>query len=185
MNYIFEITWFVWFLSEIFLNRLFQSKTNKSNDLDKNSLRFIWLSIFLSITLGVLSSIYFKVPILNSGLVNLSGLVFIILGIIVRLIAIKTLGAFFTVDLAVHDNHHLVNTGMYKYVRHPSYSGSLLSFLGFGLCFNNWISLAVILIPVFISFWYRICVEENLLEQNKLEYTDYKKHTKRLIPFIY
>lgn len=100
--------------------------------------------------------------------------------------AVRTLGKFFTVDLAIHEGHKLVNKGLYKYIRHPSYSGSLMSFLGFGLSLNNWVSFAITFVPVFISFLYRINIEEQLLlKQEGLNYADYKKRTKRLIPMLY
>jgi protein-S-isoprenylcysteine O-methyltransferase Ste14 len=104
----------------------------------------------------------------------------------IRFAAIRTLGKFFTVDLAIKNDHRLIKNGLYKYIRHPSYTGSLLSFLGLGFSLNNWISLIVIFIPVLISFIYRIHIEEKLLiAQIGLAYTDYMKQTKRLIPLIY
>jgi protein-S-isoprenylcysteine O-methyltransferase Ste14 len=61
-----------------------------------------------------------------------------------------------------------------------------MSFLGLGLSLNNWISLAVIFIPISFTFLYRIGVEEKLLiHKFGIAYTVYKKTTKRLIPGIY
>ncbi|WP_379967334.1 methyltransferase family protein [Epilithonimonas sp. UC225_85] len=71
-------------------------------------------------------------------------------------------------------------------MRHPSYSASLLTFLGLGLYLNNWFALAVAFIPPFLAFLYRIKIEEEALtEQFGKDYTDYKEQTKKLIPFIY
>ncbi len=184
--YIFIITWVCWFLSEIFLNRLFRSKIDKSKDMDKNSLRFIWITIALSISIGVFIAFNIAAPIIRVNYFGYFGLLVIVSGVVIRFVAVYILGKFFTVDLAIDNNHKLVKKGSYKYIRHPSYTGSLLSFLGLGLSLNNWLSLAVIFIPVLISFIYRINVEEKLLLQQKdLEYKDYKNQTKRLIPFIY
>lgn len=186
MRHIFEIIWICWFLSEILLNRILRSKKTDSRNLDKNSLRVIWITIIISITLGVLCKSYFKFPIVKLSWLNYFGLLIIVLGMILRYIAIRTLGKFFTVDLLIHDSHELISKGVYKYIRHPSYSGSLLSFLGFGLSLNNWISLIIIFVPVLISLIYRIKIEEKLLlNQVGLKYNDYKKTTKRLIPMIY
>jgi protein-S-isoprenylcysteine O-methyltransferase Ste14 len=184
--YIFIITWVCWFLSEIFLNRLFRSKIDKSKDMDKNSLRFIWITITMAISIGVYIVFNYYIPIIKVNYFGYIGLLVIIFGVIIRFIAVYTLGKYFTVDLAIDNNQKLIKKGFYKYVRHPSYTGSLLSFLGFGLSLNNWLSLTVIFIPVVIVFLYRINVEERLLLQQKdLEYKDYKNQTKRLIPFIY
>jgi protein-S-isoprenylcysteine O-methyltransferase Ste14 len=186
MKYIFEITWFIWFLSEIVLNRLFRSKMKNSKDLDHSSLTLIWITISVSMTLGITSKFYLDYPIHDSNWIEYTGLFILGLGIIIRLISIYTLGQFFTVDLAIHDDHQVIKKGFYKTIRHPSYSGSLLSFLGFGISMNNWITLIVIFVPVFFSFINRINIEEKLLvEQIGSEYINYKKSTRRLIPMIY
>jgi protein-S-isoprenylcysteine O-methyltransferase Ste14 len=122
----------------------------------------------------------------QSFLIACLGLFLIIAGVVIRFAAIQTLGNFFTVNLALHNDHLLVTKGLYKFIRHPSYTGSLLSFIGLGLSFNNWLSLIIIFIPILISFIYRINVEEKLLlQQFGQEYINYKKNTKRLIPLIY
>jgi protein-S-isoprenylcysteine O-methyltransferase Ste14 len=186
MRYVFEIIWICWFLSEILLNRIFRSKKTDSKNFDKNSLRLIWLTIIISITLGVLSKSYLNCPISETSWLRYFGLLIIVAGMILRFIAIKTLGKFFTVDLSIHDSHKLISKGLYKYIRHPAYAGSLLSFFGFALSLNNWISLIIIFVPVLSSFIYRINIEEKMLiEELGLKYNDYKKNTKRLIPMIY
>jgi protein-S-isoprenylcysteine O-methyltransferase Ste14 len=103
-----------------------------------------------------------------------------------RLTAIISLGRFFTVNVAIREGHTIKQDGMYKYVRHPSYAASLLSFLGFGISLNNWVSLLVVFVPVTIAFLYRIKVEEAMLSAGLGDaYTAYKKRTYRLLPGIY
>ena len=124
--------------------------------------------------------------IFNTSLINYSGLVLMIIGIVIRFIAIRTLGQFFTVNLNLADNHQLIKTGLYKFIRHPAYTGSLLSALGLAISLNNLISLFVIFIPIFFVFIYRINIEENLMQSRfGNEYNEYKNKTKRLIPFIF
>lgn len=80
----------------------------------------------------------------------------------------------------------LKKVGIYKYVRHPAYTGSLLSFYGFGISLNNWVSLLVVVIPVTAAFLYRMRVEEAMLSASMgAVYDEYKKQTYRLIPGIY
>jgi protein-S-isoprenylcysteine O-methyltransferase Ste14 len=153
---------------------------------DKKSLTIIWGTITGAITAAVLVAIYKNVPILETNLLKYIGMVLVVAGVIVRLVAIRTLGKFFTVNLSIDTEHRLIESGLYKYIRHPSYSGSLLSFLGLGIYFNNWICLFVIFIPVLSAFIYRINTEEKLLLcQPGLKYDEYMQNTKRLIPFIY
>lgn len=93
------------------------------------------------------------------------GLFVIAFGIVLRMIVIYTLGAFFTVDVSIEANHQLKTDGFYSLVRHPSYSASLISFIGLGLALNNWLSLLCILIFVGSTFLYRIKVEEDVLKK--------------------
>lgn len=110
----------------------------------------------------------------------------ILLGLVIRWTAILTLKRFFTVDVAVARDHQLVEHGIYRYIRHPSYAGSLVSFLGLGMAFSNWLSVFVIVIPITLAFLYRIRVEELMLSRALGEpYTRYALTTKRLIPFLF
>jgi len=187
MNYFFYIVWLCWLLSEILLNRLVRSKQPESKSQDKGSLGLIWLAITVSMTGGIVCAIYLHAPFIHSLILSYLGSAFILTGMLIRFIAIRTLGRYFTVNLALHGREHqLVKSGMYKFIRHPSYTGSLLSFLGFGLSLNNWISLLIIVIPVLITFLNRISIEEKMMaEQFGSEYSEYQKRTRRLIPLIY
>ena len=128
---IFRIIWITWCASEILLNRLMHSGSNDRKGQDKGSLRFIWIMIALAISLGFIFAVYFKVPISHKILISYVGLFIIIVGMAIRFISIWTLGKYFTVDVTIRDNHQIKKDGFYKIIRHPSYSGSLLSFIGF------------------------------------------------------
>jgi protein-S-isoprenylcysteine O-methyltransferase Ste14 len=183
---IFSIIWILWFLSEVGLNILLRSKMPDSQETDKNSIRIIWITIILSVTAGVFAAIKTNIPLVETNLLKYIGLILIIAGVVVRFTAIRTLGKFFTVNLAINNEHRLIDKGFYKYIRHPSYTGSLLSFLGLAVYFNNWICIPVILVPIITVFIFRINIEEKLLiQQPGLNYSEYIKRTKRLIPFVY
>jgi protein-S-isoprenylcysteine O-methyltransferase Ste14 len=182
----FIVIWTIWFVSEIMLNRLFRSGNYGKNDQDKGSTRIIWITIGIANTLGILSAVFLKAPLSHLSIIQYSGLLLIVAGIIIRLIAIFSLGRFFTVDVTILDHHKLKTDGLYRLIRHPSYLGSLISFFGFGISLNNWISLIIIFIPVTLAMLYRIKIEEQLLtKQFGTEYSDYIKKTFRLIPWIY
>jgi protein-S-isoprenylcysteine O-methyltransferase Ste14 len=107
-------------------------------------------------------------------------------GLVIRWTAILTLGSFFNTRVAIHQDHRLIRTGLYRLVRHPSYSGLLLVFLGLGLSLGNWLSVAVVVIPFFAVLLYRIRVEESsLVEALGQDYVEYCKTTKRLLPGIF
>ena len=114
------------------------------------------------------------------------GLILFVLGLIIRWIAIIHLGRFFTVNVAIADDHQLITTGPYRYVRHPSYTGTLLVFLGFGLCMLNIFSLAAVFLPITAAFLWRMHVEEVALKQAFGDrYHTYTATTPRLIPLVY
>jgi protein-S-isoprenylcysteine O-methyltransferase Ste14 len=115
-----------------------------------------------------------------------TGIVLIVSGLTIRWIAIFRLKKQFTVDVAIGKESKIVKEGIYKYIRHPSYTGSLLSFLGLGTAFANYFSMAVIFIPILLAFLYRIKIEETaLMEAFGEEYRQYSARAKKLIPGIY
>ncbi|HEY5123787.1 MAG TPA: isoprenylcysteine carboxylmethyltransferase family protein [Ignavibacteria bacterium] len=183
---IFFLTYIIWILSEIILNRFIRSGKSDKKSADKNTELYLWVSIIVSITIGIFVRIKFSSPIFVNEQLALIGIIVIIIGIIIRFITIKQLGRLFTVDVTIRDNHQLMQNGFYKYLRHPSYTGSLLSFLGFGLSLNNWFTLTIVFLPILIAFIYRMNIEENVLsEKFGKQYQDYISKTKRLIPFVY
>jgi protein-S-isoprenylcysteine O-methyltransferase Ste14 len=97
-----------------------------------------------------------------------------------------TLGRFFTVDVTIEKDHEQVERGPFRLVRHPSYTGVLLAFVGFALTLRNWGAILVVLLPIFVAFVRRMNVEENALtEALGNQYRDYIRRTKRLVPGIY
>jgi protein-S-isoprenylcysteine O-methyltransferase Ste14 len=176
----------VWVLSEIILSVVKRAK-NSHHIYDKSSLRILWATITLSITAGViLKDTKFLISHQNYVFISYLGIFFIGCGLIIRWIAILKLKKSFTVNVSVSVGQVIIQTGIYKYIRHPSYSGGLLAFLGLGIAFDNWLSLAIIFIPISGAFLYRIHVEEKaLITTLSKQYTDYMKRTWRLIPKIY
>ena len=115
-----------------------------------------------------------------------TGLGLLFAGIIIRWAAIYDLGKYFTSTVLIKDDHRLIQSGLYKHLRHPAYSGALLAHLGLGLSFSNWISLGCSLLPFILAASYRIHVEERALREAFGEaYVSYSRGTKRLIPKLF
>jgi protein-S-isoprenylcysteine O-methyltransferase len=155
---------------------------------DKGSLGLLWSIIGISVFLAF--NLYFAVPAAGFGgaapAACYAGIAIYAIGLSLRWYAIVYLGRFFTVNVAIAADHQLIDKGPYRYVRHPSYSGALLAFLGLGLTLANWASLAVLVIPVFLAFARRMRVEEAALLQGLgAPYRLYMDRTKRLIPGVY
>lgn len=114
------------------------------------------------------------------------GIALMLAGVAFRWYAIRVLGRFFTRDVATRDGQVVVERGPYRLIRHPSYSGSLLSVLGLGLALTNWLSLLALFFTAFVAFSYRIRIEERVLCDALGEaYRDYMKRTRRFIPYLW
>jgi protein-S-isoprenylcysteine O-methyltransferase len=112
--------------------------------------------------------------------------VLFVVGLLLRWWAIITLGRFFTVDVTIEKDHEVVERGPFRWVRHPSYTGVLLAFVGVALSLRNWGALVLILVPIFVAFVHRMNVEEEALSRALGErYAEYMTRTKRLIPLVY
>ena len=186
MNSVFTVIYIIWGLSEIFINRFMRSKTGDKKNQDKNSLGFIWITIVVSIALSVYISMNYYFPVSTFPAIKYFGLGLILAGVILRGVVIGSLGKYFTADVTIRQGHQLKKDGFYKYLRHPSYTSSLISFIGFGISLNNFVSLIIIIAAILFAFIRRINIEEKMLtEYFGREYIDYKKNTYRLIPFIY
>ncbi len=165
---------------------LLRSKSTDKQNQDKKSITLIWITIVSAILLSVYVSSAFYFPISKNSVSQQIGIGLLLLGMGIRLAVVYSLGKFFTVDVTIRQNHKLKTDGFYKYLRHPSYTASLISFIGMALTFNNWLSVVILVGFVFLSFTYRIKIEEEaLLAHFGKEYRDYQKLTYRMIPFLY
>ena len=113
------------------------------------------------------------------------GIFLMVAGIAFRWYCILILGKFFTFDVAIHSGQPLIQTGPYRYIRHPSYTGALLTLAGFGLALGNWAGLAAVLLSMGLAYSYRIPVEVALTAALGDSYKEYVSRTWRLVPFLF
>jgi protein-S-isoprenylcysteine O-methyltransferase Ste14 len=114
------------------------------------------------------------------------GLTLMATGVFVRQWAIFVLGRFFTVDVRVHRDQTVVDRGPYRWVRHPSYTGLVVFFVGVGLALSNWASLIVLTVVPTLGLLVRIYSEERaLLAGLGEEYRRYAATRPRLFPGIW
>lgn len=174
-------------LSELGLALTKRAKSAETRDADRGSLRLLWIVILASVILAF--SLPHSLPAAHMGAdaaLRVLGVVVFAAGLTIRWYSIFRLGRFFTVDVAIGTNHLLIDTGPYRFVRHPSYTGALMAFLGLGLCLDNWASLVCVVVPVFWVFLRRINIEEAaLLQAFGDQYRNYMDRSKRLIPGLY
>ena len=107
-------------------------------------------------------------------------------GTLFRFYSMWTLGRFFTYDVAVSAGQHVVERGPYRWIRHPSYLGSLVANIGLGMTMTNWLALFLPALFLGAAYAYRIAIEERALLQGLgSPYRAYMGRTRRLIPFVF
>jgi protein-S-isoprenylcysteine O-methyltransferase Ste14 len=173
---------------EIFMG-VRQRRKRRRNIINKGDRGSFWL-LFVLIAVGYTLSFYFAATrigrIYHWNAFFAIGAIMIIVGLIIRITAIMTLKKHFTYTVTKIENHELIESGLYKSIRHPGYLGQMIVIIGTSVSLSNWLSVLSMIIPVVFGFIYRINVEERfMIEQMGEKYIEYKKRTKRLIPTIY
>ncbi len=113
------------------------------------------------------------------------GLALMVGGLLLRAAAIAQLGRYFVPEVAIQPGQRVLDRGLYRYLRHPSYTATFVTILGYALALNNWLSLAVMLVIPGLVYGWRMRVEEAALtEAFGDEYRAYMRRTKRLVPFV-
>lgn len=114
------------------------------------------------------------------------GIAMMAIGIPLRWWSVRTLSRLFTIRIAIREGHRLIRSGPYRLLRHPSYTGALLTFAGFGLALGDGLALIAAIVPVTMAFLHRIRIEEHMLAQAfPDEYPAYARATKRLLPLLW
>jgi protein-S-isoprenylcysteine O-methyltransferase Ste14 len=173
-----------WVASEVILG-VMRHAGARGERRDRGSLALLWVAL----SAGSMAAVFLRrtgVGRIDGGWAYWTGLALIVIGIVIRWTAILTLRRYFTIDVVIQEGHELIDRGIYSVVRHPSYSGAIVSFIGLGMALRNWLSVAALTVIGFAALSYRIGVEERaLIEHFGDRYRDYARRTKRLIPGIY
>jgi protein-S-isoprenylcysteine O-methyltransferase Ste14 len=183
------LTWsyFIWLIPEIIhtISHHIESSSRANDGYSNVVLRFCLITSILLANWLMRVETWATIPwhpVLIFGI----GISLILVGVIFRWYSIRVLGKYFSVQLGVQPGQTVMKDGPYRWIRHPSYTGSLITMLGFGLAFTNWLCLVSVPLIVLIGYCYRADIEERMLV-NALgdPYQAYMKQTKRFIPFVY
>jgi len=116
--------------------------------------------------------------------VAVAGLALTLFGTGLRAWGLWSLGKYFSAHIEILEGHELVETGPYRFIRHPAYAGNILQAVGIPLILNAYFSLSVSAVLI-ILFLCRLKLEEETLIREVKGYEDYLKRTSRLIPKIW
>jgi protein-S-isoprenylcysteine O-methyltransferase Ste14 len=177
----------LWILPEVSAWKVRRS-AGSSQVRDQGSLKLISLLWWVGIVLGIVLSLFLpRAAILWKRVaIFFAGIGLMLAGTALRWYSASLLGKYFTFDVAIHSGQTIIESGPYRYIRHPSYSGALLTLLGFGLALGNWAGLIAALGGLSAAYAYRIPVEEAALASALGEpYREYVRRTRRLVPFLF
>jgi len=184
---LFQILSWAWIATEVLVQVLTRTSRSQGEVKDRGSLLVLLPVIFVSIWAASWYSAT-RPPNMFGGAHWLRAVALALLaaGLGIRWAAIYTLGRSFSANVAIHATQTVNKTGLFRWMRHPSYTGMLLIFAGLGFRTANWGSFAILLIFPSMALLYRIQVEERALtEAFGTDYIEYSKVTKRLLPGIY
>jgi protein-S-isoprenylcysteine O-methyltransferase Ste14 len=169
--------------------RFWESPLGGATTQEERSDRSYWL-----ITAGMLATFYlppveyfyFEAVLPRTGWMKAIGAGLIILGTALFVWARRALQANYSGHVSVKSEQTLIQSGPYRFIRHPAYAGYLLMALGISLGYSSLAGLCAIPLLLVPGLVYRIRVEEKLLAAHFGEqFHQYSSRTARLIPGIW
>ncbi len=181
------VAYWLCFMPEIVLSVKLRSRKSALKS-DRGSMFFVILAANLAILIGFFVTSAFPGFSIDAGwkISFDAGIAVWLGGAFFRFYSMRTLGRFFTYDVAISTGQNLIEHGPYRWLRHPSYLGSLVAYIGFGMTLANWLAIFLPALCLGVAFAYRIRVEERALLQGLgSRYHEYMRRTWRLIPFVF
>lgn len=166
----------VFLISKVIIKKTKEKQMKRNpKDIFFVGLQFILFVVYLFRIKGI----DFTIP----GWLQLAGLIIAIAGIIIALVSLLTLNKSLSPFPTPKESAELIQSGLYKYVRHPIYSGILFFTFGYSLYSENTLRL-IISVSLLILFRFKAAYEEKLLQNKYPNYGAYKKTTGMFFPGI-
>lgn len=192
---LFRIIYFVVFFTTIFISACYRRKARSEGEtIKRNREGFIVLfaRVFLGcIVLFFILSYPFYLRFLEWSIIPLSswlrwaGMVVALACPFLSLWLFKNIGSNISETVLTKQDHQLVTSGPYKYIRHPLYTTGILLILSLGAISENWVLL--LLAPITFLIFRLVVIpkeEKRLIEKFGENYTTYRKTTGALLPKI-
>jgi protein-S-isoprenylcysteine O-methyltransferase Ste14 len=177
------------FILYLIFERIFQAPVPGGEDRDQGSIMIIWATSSFTYLFSIADYYWLRQywnPLEWNKAWAFAGCALFAGGLLLRALAMRTLGRFFTISVQTHSEQKLIKDGVYSRLRHPAYTGLLLIVLGFVTVFSSlvgYIAFVVLTVPGLLN---RIRIEEQALTDMFGDaYREYSKQAKRLVPFIY
>ena len=178
----------VWLGAEAYLILKDRARGKGTIGIDRRTRNYNTAATVLSLTLGLVLNWIKVLPFGTSGASTIIciGIGVMLLGLILRHWSIISLGKFFRTTIELEKGQKVIDNGPYRYIRHPSYAGIIVFFIGYGIVSKDWLCLGVAVCLPTASLIYRIQIEEKALAKGMgPDYVAYQKRTKKLLPGIW
>lgn len=145
--------------------------------------QIVW-SVYLTQLVGIIEAIFFRYPeSFRWDTVTTIALVAMLAGLSLRIWAVITLGRFFTWFITVYDDHQVIRSGPFRFIRHPSYGGALILFVATLVFLHAWVGAALSFVFQLFAYLRRIRYEEAMMiERMGEKYRAYVREVDALVP---
>ena len=154
---------------------------------DRGTAQQIVWSVYISQLAGIVEAVYFRYPqsfIWNW--VTSVALIGILAGLALRVWAVLTLGRYFTWFITVHDDHQVIRSGPFRFIRHPAYCGAWILFIFTVVFIHAWFAAAFSLLLQLSAYVRRIRYEEDMMvDKFGDRYEAYRREVKAFVPLLW
>lgn len=164
-----------------------RNQENRKSDVEQHKLDLVLVQVF-SLAIVILAPFSDQRSFMTFDIGNITryiGLILIVPGFVLMQMAEKYLDKQFSIEVTLQKDHKLIQSGPYKFIRHPRYLGILSFFLGISLTFRSLLGILLTLALTGVLVW-RVFKEDALMKQEfGSEWEIYTKKSWRIIPFIF
>jgi protein-S-isoprenylcysteine O-methyltransferase len=152
---------------------------------DRGTAAQILWTVYLTQAAALLELIWRRRVALPLDLTTWAAFSVMIGGLALRAWAVAVLGPWFTWNVMVQTGQQLVSRGPYRLIRHPSYTGALITFVASCAVLRSWVAAVFAACALVFAFARRIRYEEALLVKALPGYQAYMSRTSKLLPRIF
>jgi len=155
--------------------------------LEYRSERLIWMVVAVALAASLwIKQLHLATLPIEAFNRQVIAIVIFIGSLALRCSAVLSLGQFFSTTVITQESHRLIDSGPYRFIRHPAYTGLLTAFLAAGIAMGDGLALLILLGPVGYVLMQRMRIEERWLSEHfGKDYDDYCRRTGKLIPWLY
>ncbi len=148
--------------------------------------QIVW-SVYVTQLIGIIEAIYFRYPeSFRWDMFTTLAAIGVVAGLGLRIWAVLTLGRFFTWFITVYEDHKVIRTGPFRFIRHPAYGGALILFVSTLLFLHAWVGALLSLIFQLFAYVRRIRYEEAfMIHRLGDQYVEYTRSVNALVPKVW